>query len=102
MIATELIGLWDTHPYDYGLLETSSLVFRGDGTGWSTWENAAGGISVRRFTWRCPSSDTVELRYTVVFTGRYDPESTAPMTVDEKGPDTTVLRTRYSVGHDST
>jgi hypothetical protein len=102
MIAAELVGLWDSRPYDYGSMESSSLALLADGTGWSTWQNAAGAMSVSRFTWSCPEIATLELRYTTVISGTWEPGNPALARVDEQEPDDTVLRTTYTIRQDTT
>jgi hypothetical protein len=102
MIANELIGLWDSGPHDYGAMESSSLALLADGTGWSTWQNAAQGMSVARFTWSCPAIDTLELRYSSVISGTWEPGKPGLATVDEQQADRTVLRTTYSLRQDTT
>ncbi|GAA5194154.1 hypothetical protein GCM10023322_57890 [Rugosimonospora acidiphila] len=102
MIAAELVGLWDSRPYDYGSMESYSLAFRADGNGWSTYENAAGGISVGRFTWTCPEVGVVEVRYSTTISGSWEPGRAGLATIDERGPDDTVVLTGYSIGEDLT
>ncbi|WDZ82179.1 hypothetical protein [Micromonospora cathayae] len=95
-----LVGRWDTGPYDYGVMESGWLALRGDGTGWSAWANVGGG-SVSRLTWSsCGDAGTgvLELRYTWTATGDWSPGTPPTLTrVDEEGPDDTVLCTRYTV-----
>jgi len=102
MIATELIGLWETCPYDYGSMESSTLALRTDGTGWSTWANIAHAMVVRRFTWNCPAAGALELRYTTLISGTWEAGSATLATTDVQGPDDTVLLTTYTIGHDAT
>src|SRR5256885_4542084 len=102
MIATELIGLWDSRPYDYGSMESSSLALLADGTGWSTWQNAGGAMSVTRFTWSCPAAGTLHLRYTTVISGSWQPGNPSLATIDEQEADDTVLRTTYTIDPDVT
>jgi hypothetical protein len=47
----ELVGLWDSALYGYGAMESSTLAILPDGTGWATWENAAGGSELVLVTW---------------------------------------------------
>ncbi|WP_405430849.1 hypothetical protein [Micromonospora sp. NBC_00617] len=98
----DLVGLWDSGPYDYGAMETSSVCLRGDGTGWTAWANAVGGASLSNLTWSCPEEGAVEMRYTWTVSGSGSP-GTPPVLVEieEDGPDHTVVRTRYAVRIDT-
>ena len=102
MIAAELVGLWDTRPYDYGSMESYSLALRADGSGWSTWQNAARAMSVGRFTWNCPEAGTLEIRYTATVSGSWELGRTGLATIDEQRPDDTVVLTRYTIDQDAT
>ena len=59
----ELIGLWDSAPFDFGALEATRLALLADGHGWSELANAAGARNVRRLTWDEPRPGVIELRY---------------------------------------
>ncbi|GAB3958560.1 hypothetical protein [Micromonospora vulcania] len=98
----DLVGLWDSGPYDYGSMESSWLCLRGNGTGWTAWANAAGGASVSQLTWSCPHEAELELRYTWTASGTGFP-GTPPtfVEVDEEGPDDALVRTRYLVRIDT-
>lgn len=97
-----LVGLWDSGPYDYGSMESSWIYLRSDGTGWSAWANAAGGASVSRLTWSCPQEAEVELRYIWTVSGTGSPGAPPELVdIDEEGPDDTLVRTRFSICMDS-
>ncbi|WP_343450597.1 hypothetical protein [Micromonospora oryzae] len=97
-----LVGLWDSGPYDYGVMEASWICLRGDGTGWSAWANAAGGASLSQLTWICPHEGQVELRYTWTASGTGSPGALpALIEVDEEGPDDTLVRTTFAVSMDT-
>ena len=101
-----LVGLWDTGPYDYGAMETSWVCLRRDGTGWTAVANV-GGVSVSQLTWGCPCDGEVELRYTWTAFGSYEWLSGVPgapftlVEIDEEGPYEELVRTRYSVSLDT-
>lgn len=97
----DLVGRWDTGPYDYGVMESSWLCLHPDGTGWSAWANVGGG-SVSHLIWSCPAEGEIELRYTWTASGDWSPGAPPTLVeVDEEGPDDTVVRTRYSVRVDT-
>ncbi|MET7303530.1 hypothetical protein [Embleya sp. NPDC005575] len=58
----ELLGLWDSGPYDLGSMENSQVAFLADGDGWTYWHNAAGGQSVGAFRWSNPEPNTLVIR----------------------------------------
>ncbi|KXK60546.1 hypothetical protein AWW66_18320 [Micromonospora rosaria] len=96
-----LVGLWDSSLYDYGVMESSWVCLRPDGTGWSAWANA-GGAATSRLRWSCPGDGEVELRYTWTAEGRFAPGAPPFLVdVDDEGPDDTVVRTRFRVGPDT-
>ncbi|WP_433242023.1 hypothetical protein ACQPYK_37285 [Streptosporangium sp. CA-135522] len=100
----DLTGLWDSGPYDYGTMESSQLGLLPDGRGWSVWANAAGGVDVGRFRWRCPEPGVLELRYLWWACGDWR-ESGGPFTlgsIDSQGPSDEVVRTGFTVGRDDT
>ncbi|MDG4822967.1 hypothetical protein O7635_14025 [Asanoa sp. WMMD1127] len=102
MIDAELVGFWDTRPYDYGVMESSSLVLKADGTGWTEWSNAARAMSVSRFTWDCPRAGTLELRFTTIISGSWAPGQAGLASIEDHRSDDTVLRTTYAIDRDST
>lgn len=102
MVDAELVGLWDSGPYDYGAMESSSLALLGDGSGWSGWQNVAGAMSVGRFRWSCPEVGMVELRYSSVVSGSWEPGNPGFARVEGRRADNTVLRTTYTIGRDTT
>lgn len=69
----ELIGLWDSAPYDFGATESTRLALLADGGGWTavTGRSADAGVGgaarpaprVRRLTWDCPRPELLEIRY---------------------------------------
>ncbi len=96
-----LVGRWDTGPYDYGVMESSWLCLRPDGTGWSACANVGGG-SVSQLDWSCPTEDEIEIRYVWTASGHWSPgEPPALVEIEEEGTDDTVVRTRYSVTLDT-
>lgn len=93
-----LVGLWDSSPYDYGAMESSWVCLRRDGTGWTAVANT-GSAAVSQLTWDCPRDGEVELRYSWTASGRW--AAGAPFIlaeIDEQGPYDELVRTRYSVG----
>jgi hypothetical protein len=102
MIAAELVGLWDSRPYDYGSMQSYTLGLRADGIGWSTWENAARAMFVQRFTWNCPEAGILEIRCTTAISGSWQPGSARLATIKKQRPDDTVLLTKYTIGQDVT
>ncbi|MEO3798336.1 hypothetical protein ABGB14_49780 [Nonomuraea sp. B10E15] len=104
MYDENLVGLWDSGPYDLGYMETSWLGFLPDGRGWSAWANAAGGIEVGRFRWHCPEPATLELRYEWQVSGGWqDPGDASRFgSIDSQEPDHEVLKTGYVVRPDVT
>lgn len=102
MYDENLVGLWDSSPYDLGSMETSWLGFLPDGRGWSAWANLAGGIAVGRFRWDCPEPATLELRYEWQLSGRWkgakDPLRFS--SIGSQEPDDEVLNTGYTIEPD--
>ncbi|MFF3855905.1 hypothetical protein [Micromonospora sp. NPDC002575] len=97
----DLVGLWDSGPYDYGVMESSWVCLRADGTGWSAWANV-GGASLSQLTWICPQEGKVELRYTWTALGPGFPGTPpALIEVDEEGPDDTLVRTCFAISLDT-
>ncbi|WP_146247246.1 hypothetical protein [Micromonospora arborensis] len=93
-----LVGFWDSSPYDYGSMESSWLCLRRDGTGWTAVANT-GSAAVSQLTWDCPRDGEVELRYTWTASGRWAPGTPFILAeIDEQGPYDELVRTRYSVG----
>ncbi|MCX4472934.1 hypothetical protein OOK41_21910 [Micromonospora sp. NBC_01655] len=96
-----LVGLWDSGPYDYGAMESSWVCLRRDGTGWTAWANVGGG-SVSRLTWACPQAGEVELRYAWTASGNWFPGTPPTLVeIDDEGPDDTVVHTRYALSLDT-
>ncbi|MFI6761858.1 hypothetical protein ACIBF5_22225 [Micromonospora sp. NPDC050417] len=95
-----LVGLWDSSPYDYGSMESSWVCLRRDGTGWTAVANT-GSAAVSQLTWDCSAEGEVELRYTWTASGSWAPGTPFILAeVDEEGPYDERVRTRYSVGTD--
>lgn len=96
MHAEELIGLWESGPYDFGATESTSLALLADGRGWtSVAANTPAGAGstadpagsaraarpmptrVRRLSWDCPKPGVLEVRYELAIdlaAGRRDPD----------------------------
>ena len=70
----ELIGLWDSGPYDYGSMESSRLALLPDGSGWTEWANAGQGMSLALLRWERLDAGQFSLTATHRFSGRWDPE----------------------------
>ena len=83
----ELIGLWDSGPFEYGVMESTSLALLPDGRGWSQVANFGGLLHVRRLTWEVPRPNVVELRYALAIDGG----------TGEQEPDFEFVRAKYSV-----
>ncbi len=94
-----LVGLWDSGPYDNGAMESSWLGFLPDGRGWSAWANVGGEIDVGRFRWHCPEPATLELRYEWQVSGEWsgarDPLRFS--SIDSRLPDNEVLSAGYAI-----
>src|SRR5690606_22906816 len=60
----ELIGLWDSAPYAYGSIESSTLALLSDGTGWATWESVAGARELVLLAWSRNGTDSFSLNGT--------------------------------------
>ncbi|MFK3978939.1 hypothetical protein ACI2K4_01035 [Micromonospora sp. NPDC050397] len=91
-----LVGLWETAPYDYGAMESSWVCLRPDGTGWSAVANL-GSAAVSQLVWDCPVDGEVELRWTWTASGRWAPGTPFVLAeTDEEGPYEEVVRTRYA------
>lgn len=63
MHRNELVGLWQSDPYDYGVMESTDLALLPDGTGWTATRNMAGALHLRRLHWRSPEPGALELAY---------------------------------------
>ncbi|MFI6740345.1 hypothetical protein ACIBI9_46110 [Nonomuraea sp. NPDC050451] len=100
----DLLGLWDSGPYDYGLMETSWMGFLPDGRGWSAWANFVGGIDVGRFRWHCPEPAVVHLRYESHIAGQWqDPEDEFRFaTISSRRPGGEVVDATYTIKPDET
>jgi len=67
----ELVGLWDSGPFDYGAMESSRIGLRADGTGWGEWSSFGGGMELIVFTWRSPDAGVLELTEHELHSGRW-------------------------------
>lgn len=83
----ELIGLWDSAPFEYGVMEATMLALLPDGRGWSELANVAGTLQVRRLTWDVSWPGVIELRFTVAI----------DVAAGDHEPDSEFIRARYSV-----
>lgn len=59
----ELIGLWESAPYDFGATDSTTLTLLADGRGWSTTAGGSAPPRVRPLAWDCPKPHVLELRY---------------------------------------
>ncbi|MFG2786556.1 hypothetical protein [Streptomyces sp. NPDC048419] len=55
------IGRWSSTPFELGVMESSQLEPRDDGTGSTTIANLAGD-ETSHITWNCPTAGVLELR----------------------------------------
>jgi hypothetical protein len=68
----DLVGLWDSTPFDYGVMESSQLGLFADGTGWGVWSNFGGGMEVTLLTWRCPHMGVLEIMRQELISGLWE------------------------------
>ncbi len=54
----ELVGWWDSGPYDHGAMESSELALLPDGTGWAGLRTVGGG-EITLLTWHRPGPATL-------------------------------------------
>lgn len=74
-----------------------------DGRGWSAWANVAGALNVGRLRWERPEPGSLRLTYEWAIEGRWlAGEHWVLASVDEQGPDSTVVVAGYVVEQDST
>jgi hypothetical protein len=83
----DLIGLWDSAPFEYGVMEATRLALLPDGRGWTELANAGGTPQIRRLAWDVPRPDVIELRYAL----EIDVATAA------QKPDYEFVRSRYSI-----
>ena len=83
----DLIGLWDSAPFEYGVMESTRLALLPDGRGWTEPANGGGTLQVRRLTWDVPRPDVIELRYALAI----------DVAAAGQEPDYEFVRTRYSI-----
>ena len=69
-----MVGLWDSGPYAYGVMESSELALLPDGTGWSTWSNVAGGMELIRLAWRRLGPAVIRIREIDLTSGSWEPD----------------------------
>ncbi|GAB2584115.1 hypothetical protein GCM10027168_16200 [Streptomyces capparidis] len=95
-----LVGHWSSAPFDVGAMESGDLAFGPDGRGWAVWANAAGGLDVARFRWRCPGPGRVVIEEHWGVSGRWalTDDGDGLASVDGHGPRGDVLRTAYVLG----
>jgi hypothetical protein len=79
----ELVGLWDSRPFEYGSMEASRLALRPDGSGWGVWENAAGGMELTMLAWRRMDTDSFTIAETQLISGRWKAERPGCIVCDE-------------------
>lgn len=70
----ELVGLWDSGPYAYGVMESGQLALLPNGTGWSTWSNAAGGMELIRLAWRRLDTAAISIKEIELTSGTWEPD----------------------------
>jgi hypothetical protein len=68
----DLVGLWDSAPFDYGVMESSQLGLLADGSGWGVWSNFGGGMELTLLTWRCPRVGVLEILRKELVSGRWE------------------------------
>ncbi|XVV09047.1 hypothetical protein ACQP2X_29905 [Actinoplanes sp. CA-131856] len=73
-MSDELVGLWDSAPYEYGSMEASCVAFHADGSGWSVWENA-GGAALTMIRWTRLGPAAVEVVEGETSFGRWAPSA---------------------------
>ncbi|MFF5083783.1 hypothetical protein ACFY36_42605 [Actinoplanes sp. NPDC000266] len=100
-MSDELVGLWDSAPYEYGSMEASCVAFHADGSGWSVWENA-GGAALTTIRWTRLGPAAVEVVEVETFFGRW--ESPDPgvrrLVLEDAAPGGDVHELRYEVIED--
>ena len=94
----ELVGLWDSGPYAYGVMESSELALLPDGTGWSTWSNVGGGMELIRLAWRRLDTAVISIKEIELTSGTWQPDrpntiisAARPMRIDKQ------IRLRYEL-----
>lgn len=100
---SELVGLWSSDPYDYGVMESTDLALLADGSGWSAMRNVAGVLQVRRLRWDSPAPGVLELAYAICITGRWWMEGGEERAeVEESEADDERIRAQYGLKMDVT
>ncbi|MEY9969036.1 hypothetical protein ABIA33_007123 [Streptacidiphilus sp. MAP12-16] len=96
----ELVGHWDSTPFDVGAMESSETAFLPDGSGWSVWASASSGLEVTCFRWHCPEPGLLELQAYWLTSGTWERNSAAWCfaEVDTDEPCHDVVRTSYRIG----
>lgn len=70
----DIVGLWDSFPFEYGSMEASQLGLLSDGTGWGSWSNFGGAMELVRLTWSRPGPGALEMVELDVVSGRWEAE----------------------------
>lgn len=83
----ELVGLWETAPFEYGSMEAARLVLLADGSGWGLWENAAGGAELTIFVWVRVSDDAFRLIETQLVSGEWRSARPGVVFADDTPPE---------------
>lgn len=99
LLSPELAGHWNSAPFDYGAMESSELGLLPDGSGWSLWANAAGGLTVTGLLWRRPEPGLLELDARWITSGQWQ-RTDGPWqfsSIDADAPCREVTRTRYTI-----
>jgi hypothetical protein len=94
----ELVGLWDSGPYAYGVMESSELALLPDGTGWSTWSNVAGGMELIRLVWHRLGRAAIYIREIELTSGSWEPDRKGCIITDQPSrPLSEEIRLRYEL-----
>jgi hypothetical protein len=86
----ELVGLWDSQPFEYGSMEASQLALLADGSGWAVWANAAGGLELTVLEWQRLDANHFGIAEKQLISGTWDSTrpgcvmcNESPMSVDD-------------------
>lgn len=94
----ELLGLWDSGPYAYGVMESSELALLADGTGWSTWSNVGGGMELIRLAWRRLDTAVISITEIELTSGTWQPDRPNTLISDRRPrPVGKQIRLRYEL-----
>lgn len=69
----ELVGVWDSGPFDAGAMESSRLVLRADGSGWAVWDSAGGGMELTWLSWSRTAADRFRITGQRLISGTWEP-----------------------------